>query len=114
MKTRSTAIVCLACAPLAILPADRSHAAPSSEPTVISIEPPVIQTILPPGPEQGRTIASTGCALCHSPRYILNQPPFPRQTWINEVTKMRTVFGAPLPEDQVPALVDYLVAIRGK
>jgi hypothetical protein len=47
---------------------------------------------------------------CHSADYVLTQPPgMPRSFWEAEVNKMKKVFGAPLPDDQVTPLVDYLV-----
>jgi len=89
--------------------------APASAPDTAahSIVLPTIQTELPPGPKAGRETVSTVCVFCHSTRYILNQPPFPRQTWVNEVQKMRTTFGAPIADQQLPQIVDYLMSIRG-
>jgi hypothetical protein len=34
---------------------------------------------LPPGP--GQDVFATQCVICHSARYVLNQPAFPRKTW---------------------------------
>ena len=51
---------------------------------------------------------------CHTPRYVLEQPPLPRKTWQAEVDKMRKTYGAPVPDEDVPPIVDYLVAVRGK
>jgi cytochrome c5 len=86
---------------------------PTADNATHSIVLPTIQTELPPGPKAGRDTVSTVCAFCHSTRYILNQPPFPRHTWVNEVQKMRTTFGAPIADQQVPEIVDYLMSIRG-
>lgn len=80
---------------------------------VHAISLPNIATELPPGPSAGRDAAGTACTFCHSAQYILDQPAFPRQTWTNEVNKMRTTYGAPIAEQQVPGIVDYLVTIRG-
>jgi hypothetical protein len=80
---------------------------------VHSITLPNLPVELPPGPAAGRDTVGTACTFCHSNRYILDQPAFPRQTWTNEVNKMRTTYGAPIAEQQVPAIVDYLVSIRG-
>jgi hypothetical protein len=41
---------------------------------------------LPPGP--GQDIFATQCVICHSARYVLNQPTFPRKVWTAEVHKM--------------------------
>jgi hypothetical protein len=87
--------------------------APPADNGAHSIVLPTIQTELPPGPKIGLDTVSTVCTFCHSTRYIINQPLFPRQTWINEVQKMRTTFGAPIADQQVPQIVDYLMSIRG-
>lgn len=55
----------------------------------------------------------TSCALCHSPRYISMQPDLPRATWTAVVTKMVKTFGAPMNEQQVGQVVDYLVFYQG-
>jgi sulfite dehydrogenase (cytochrome) subunit B len=34
--------------------------------------------------------------------------------WTAEVIKMKNVYGAPIPDDQVPGIVAYLVAQYGK
>ena len=78
---------------------------------VRSITLPNLQPELPPG--QGRETVAAGCILCHSTRYITGQPKFPRATWAASVDKMRKVYGAPIRDEQVPVIVDYLVAIRG-
>ena len=46
-------------------------------------------------------------------RYALEQPPLPRKTWEAEVDKMRKTYGAPVADEDVPAIVAYLVAVRG-
>lgn len=67
---------------------------------------------LPPGP--GDELFATQCVICHSPRYVLNQPILPRKTWATEVHKMAKVYGAPITPEQEPLLVDYLVSWHGK
>ncbi len=66
---------------------------------------------LPPG--RGREAFVAGCILCHSPRYVTNQPAFTREVWTEEVKKMTAVFGAPVPPEQAAEVVDYLVAFHG-
>jgi len=78
---------------------------------VRSITLPTMQTDLPPGPGMA-TVIST-CTLCHSQRYVLTQPKFPKKTWIAEVDKMKKVYGAPIQDEQVEPIVNYLVSIRG-
>jgi mono/diheme cytochrome c family protein len=70
------------------------------------------QPDLPPGP--GHELFATQCVICHSPRYVLNQPIFPRKTWATEGHKMAKAYGAPITPDQEPLLVDYLVSWHGK
>jgi sulfite dehydrogenase (cytochrome) subunit B len=67
---------------------------------------------LPPGP--GQPVFATQCVICHSPRYILNQPAFPRKTWTAEVHKMVKGYGAPIDPDQEKQIVNYLVVWHGK
>lgn len=58
----------------------------------------------------GVDLARSYCMGCHSADYVLTQPPgMPRSFWEAEVNKMKKAFGAPLPDDQVIPLVDYLV-----
>lgn len=54
------------------------------------------------------------CALCHSFDYIATQPRLSRTGWAASVEKMRSKYGAPIPTNQVPALVNYLVTNHGK
>ena len=67
---------------------------------------------LPAGP--GRDAFVSNCVICHSPRYVVNQPLFPRNTWMAEVTKMIKVYGAPIAAQDVAAITDYLVHFHGQ
>src|SRR5260370_24865763 len=67
---------------------------------------------LPPGP--GQDEFATQCVICHSPRYVLNQPAFPRKTWTAEVHKMVKGYGAPIDPVQQIEIVNYLVSWHGK
>ena len=52
---------------------------------------------------------SAYCATCHSVDYILMNSAFLKKAgWDAEVHKMIQKFGAPVPEEDVPAIVDYL------
>ena len=62
----------------------------------------------------GAQTAQTYCVTCHTAEYVYMQPPLTRAQWEGVVNKMRKVFGAPLPEDQVKAVVDYLMTQNGK
>lgn len=55
------------------------------------------------------------CVACHSLDYIpLNSPFLDRKGWEATVTKMSKAFGAPVPPQDVPAIVDYLAAQYGR
>lgn len=82
--------------------------APPPEPVQARAIPDVV---LPDAP--GKDKVESSCVACHTTRYVTEQPPLRRATWQAEVDKMRTTFGAPVAPDDVPAIVDYLVAVRG-
>jgi hypothetical protein len=73
--------------------------------------PDVAPPELPDAP--GRATFYAACSTCHTPRYVADQPPLPRRTWVAEVDKMRRTYGAPFPDEMTPAIVEYLVAVRG-
>jgi mono/diheme cytochrome c family protein len=64
-----------------------------------------------PGP--GAELATAQCQICHSADYIATQPRLSRAAWQATVKKMREKYGAPIPVDQDPALVDYLAKTYG-
>jgi hypothetical protein len=67
---------------------------------------------LKPGP--GRDQVMGYCTMCHSLDYIQGNSPFMnRQTWEAEVTKMMKAYGAQIPPEDVPKVVDYLNAHYG-
>jgi hypothetical protein len=67
---------------------------------------------LPPGPHREKVAIS--CTICHSTRLLLNQPSFPREKWAEVVHKMVSVYGAPVPPNEEPELVEYLMTVRGR
>lgn len=74
---------------------------------------------LPPEPVKfkdgkGAELAQSYCFTCHSVEYIATQPPMLRKFWEAAVVKMRDKFGAPLPEEAIQPLVDYLTENYGK
>lgn len=79
--------------------------------TVHSIELPVIQVQLKPGP--GLDKVSSLCNICHTLKYITMQPAFPRATWTAEVNKMIKVMGAPINEEDAKTIIDYLSTAYG-
>lgn len=66
----------------------------------------------PPG--AGRETFVVACVVCHSPRYVTMQPPFPHKVWLSEVKKMKKTFGAHITDAQVQEITGYLVQIDGK
>lgn len=63
---------------------------------------------LRPGP--GMEVTERACRMCHSLDYIVMQPRGGEAQWRGVVTKMIKVFGAPIPEDEARAIVQYLSA----
>lgn len=61
-------------------------------------------------PGQGRDLVTGYCNACHSPRYILMQPPLTRDQWAAEVGKMVKTFGIQIPERDQTTIINYLTA----
>jgi mono/diheme cytochrome c family protein len=75
----------------------------------ITFELPADTSQLKPGPNL--EVVQGNCGGCHSADYVLTQPTgpkFKKDFWQAEVTKMIKVYGAPIDEKDVPAIVDYL------
>lgn len=76
---------------------------------------------IPPDSEQlkasplpGYAKAQANCVACHSAEYMLYQPASaPRGYWENMVKRMKTVFKAPIADEDMPLIVDYLVKTYG-
>jgi len=107
----SAALRCVLPAACGVLVACSSPSAAPPSPTLHTLRLPMEDVILPDLP--GRAKVASACAVCHTPRYVLEQPPLPRKTWEAEVDKMRKTYGAPVPDEDVPAIVEYLVSVRG-
>jgi cytochrome c553 len=75
----------------------------------ITLPPP--NNTLKPGPNV--SIAQQ-CVECHSADYIYTQAPLTKTQWTAEVTKMQKVYGAPIPDADIPLIVDYLMSQNGK
>ena len=60
----------------------------------------------------GADAINASCVTCHSAGMVLAQPPLSKAEWTVEVAKMRKVYGAPVAETDVPAIVDYLAALK--
>jgi len=79
----------------------------------------VVTVQLPPdakqfGPGPGQALAQANCTVCHAADYVYTQPPLTKNQWNAEVLKMRTAYGAAIPDDAVDPLVAYLVGQNGK
>jgi mono/diheme cytochrome c family protein len=118
-------VLFVACAVMLVLPmgaaesktAKPQAAEPAPEPVmergaVRAIRLPEAKFELPPG--KGRETVVGQCAVCHTLAYIPLQPPLSREQWTTSVTKMQKTFSAPIPDDKIAEIVDYLVAVNGK
>lgn len=77
--------------------------------------PPETGTFQPaPGPEMANAqLANAQCLTCHSVEYVRTQPPMPLAFWTAEVKKMREKYAAPVPEEDIPGLANYLARNYG-
>ncbi|MDP9007266.1 MAG: cytochrome c [Pseudomonadota bacterium] len=79
---------------------------------IVRVELPASDETFPPG--VGADIAASQCLICHSAGMVLQQPPLTKGEWRAEIIKMRSAYGAPMPDDQVDALVEYLKSINSQ
>jgi hypothetical protein len=61
----------------------------------------------------GSDALNNNCLACHSAGMVLNQPALSAAAWQAEAEKMIHVYKAPVDEKDVPAIVDYLVRVKG-
>lgn len=93
-----------------------SNAAPAAVPAVQQNEPEVVSDAsqTPTLAEAaGRDAFTDNCLNCHSARYVLMQPRFPRKVWKAEVAKMVDAYKAEIPPAQQEEIVNYLTAAYG-
>ena len=65
-------------------------------------------------PLPGYSLATTHCYTCHSTDYVRYQPATnTRATWKASVIKMQKTFAAPIPDDAVDAIAEYLAKTYG-
>ncbi|WOX07120.1 SorB family sulfite dehydrogenase c-type cytochrome subunit [Microbulbifer pacificus] len=81
-------------------------------PGEVQIDLPPETAKLKPGP--GMDVANRNCAICHSVDYIYMQPPLTSEQWTATVMKMKNAFGAPIPDNEVATIVNYLLSQNGK
>ncbi|HSB20250.1 MAG TPA: hypothetical protein VLD85_09605 [Anaeromyxobacteraceae bacterium] len=71
------------------------------------------QVKLKEGP--GKDLVQGSCVMCHSLDYIpMNSVFMDRKGWEASVAKMVKVMGAPIADEDVPKIVDYLAKHYGK
>ena len=61
----------------------------------------------------GYALTTALCYTCHATEYVLYQPTSARTYWKATVVKMQKTFGAPIPDDAVEPITDYLVKTYG-
>jgi cytochrome c551/c552 len=80
----------------------------------LDIQLPPETAVFKPSELPGYVLAQRNCMTCHSVHYIQSQPPAsPRGYWEATVKKMRVPFGAKIADEDIPAIVDYLVKTYG-
>jgi mono/diheme cytochrome c family protein len=80
-------------------------------PATVRIELPAETARLAAGPNLA---VAQACMVCHSVDYIYMQPPLTSDQWRGEVVKMKVAFGAPIPDENVDAIVTYLMSQNGR
>lgn len=74
-----------------------------------SVELPDDTGTYPDGPHAD--VINANCTSCHSASMAMTQPALSADQWKVEVTKMREVYKAPVPESAVPDIVAYLTSM---
>src|SRR4051812_8693060 len=108
-------ILFAAAAPLVMIACHRSTDAGAQEThekasPVRTISLPHYQPDLPMGPN--RDVFAASCLPCHSLRYIIMQPAMPAAKWEAVVKKMMANYNAPVADDQIATIVQYIVAAK--
>jgi len=68
-----------------------------------------------PSPLPGYQLVLQKCSACHSAHYAEYQPPSTGLAyWNAQVLRMKNVFKAPVTDEDVPVIVEYLNASYGK
>ena len=96
-------------------------AAVAKEPTQVAVAGITLRSVTVTLPTSDRTFpggaaadaVNNNCVACHSPGMVLNQPALSRAEWQAEVTKMRSVYKAPIDDGDVAGIVDYLAKTKG-
>ncbi len=63
----------------------------------------------------GKELVEANCSVCHSLDYIqMNSPFLDKKGWEASVNKMIKVFGAPIKQEDIGPIVEYLYKHYGK
>ena len=87
------------------------HTQPLTELKSLKLEVPTSDMLLPAGP--GSDVTNNNCLACHSADHMLNQPPLPKATWEEVVTKMINAYKAPITSKDAAVIVEYLTSTKG-
>ncbi|GJE79072.1 c-type cytochrome [Methylorubrum thiocyanatum] len=102
-----TLFAALVLSPVAVL------AASDPEPMRFSsqeIELPSSDRTFPDGP--GAEAINNNCLACHSAGMVLTQPKLTKTQWTETVNKMVKVYKAPVSQEDVGAIVEYLTHLK--
>jgi mono/diheme cytochrome c family protein len=78
------------------------------------IELPADGVVLKPSTLPGYAKAQAQCAACHSAEYMQYQPATaPRAYWDAMARRMKSVFNAPIADEDIPLIVEYLTRTYG-
>jgi hypothetical protein len=88
-----------------VLAAHALHAAEAFELKSVSVDLPESDATFP-GPNADAI--NNNCLTCHSAGMVLKQPPLSRATWDAVVHKMINAYKAPIDQEDIIPIVDYL------
>ncbi|CAM5203060.1 hypothetical protein CDEF62S_00703 [Castellaniella defragrans] len=88
--------------------------------SVLSMPASALQITLPPdnatlepSTMPGYQKALQSCTACHTAQYMQTQPASSQAWWTAEVHKMKKAYGAPIPEEDMDAIAQYMYKIYG-
>ena len=97
---------------LALVGAALAAMAPAAAQRTITLPPETAAYVKSDLP--GYELVQRNCIGCHSAHYVQMQPPtLARAYWENTIKRMKKPFGALFPDEDVAAMVDYLVKNYG-
>jgi sulfite dehydrogenase len=82
--------------------------------SALDITLPPETAVFKPNDLPGYALVQRDCMICHSAQYVQYQPPSSQRSyWEATVKKMQKTFAAPFADEDIPAIVDYLVKTYG-